>query len=58
MTTKEMMAVIGTNAVITMEKIKIEVEVMDARQNFGRTEYLVKPLAGAGEQWVEISRVC
>ena len=59
MTTKEMMKLIGTNAVINVEKtLKIEVEIMDARSNFGRTEYQVRPLAGAGEQWVDSSRVC
>ena len=57
MTTKELMDIIGTNAVIHMEKIKVEVEILDARQNFGRTEYLIRPLAGAGEQWIKDDRL-
>lgn len=59
MTVKESMALIGTNAIIAVEKsLRIEVTILDVRENFGRTEYQVRPLAGAGEQWVNADRVC
>jgi hypothetical protein len=58
MSAKELMEKVGTIAVISMEKIRIEVRITDARYNFGRTEYLVKPLAGAGEQWINSDRLC
>ena len=56
---KEIAKLIGTKAVVNVEKsLKIEVEIMDARAQFGRVDYLVRPLAGAGEQWLSSDRVC
>ena len=56
---KELAKLIGTKAIISVEKsLKIEVEIMDIRLQYGRTDYLVRPLAGAGEQWLSADRVC
>ena len=30
----------------------VAVEVMDVREVFGRTDYLIRPVAGAGQVWV------
>lgn len=37
--------------------IQPEVLIMDAKSAYGRIRFLVKPIAGAGDQWVEESRL-
>lgn len=44
---------IGKRATLTTtEGLAIEVRVVDARQAYGRLEYLVTPIHGKGEAWV------
>ena len=33
--------------------LKVEVNILETRKMFGRTEYRVTPLAGSGEVWKE-----
>jgi hypothetical protein len=35
------------------QSIKVEVNVLETRKMFGRTEYLVEPVAGEGTVWKE-----
>ena len=56
MTFNQVKDVIGKRAFIrasTLGDISIEVEVMDLKVSYGRGRYLVKPVAGTGEAWVE-----
>jgi hypothetical protein len=39
------------------EGLKVPVTVKDAREVYGRTDYLVTPTGGSGEKWVEAYRV-
>lgn len=52
-------AVIGQTGMLTTytEGLKVPVTVKDARQVYGRTDYLVTPIGGSGEKWVEEWRV-
>lgn len=53
---KELAVLIGKTITISIEKLNIEVNVNDARSHFGRTEVLVNPVSGSGEQWIDIKR--
>jgi hypothetical protein len=52
-------AVIGQTGTLTTytEGLKVPVTVKDAREVWGRTDYLVTPVGGTGEKWVEQWRV-
>lgn len=44
---------IGTKAMITFNNLKFEVFIVLFKNSFGRDRWLVKPVAGSGETWVE-----
>jgi hypothetical protein len=48
---------IGKSGALRCEYLSVDVTVADAKRSYGRTLLLVRPVAGAGEQWVEESRV-
>jgi len=48
---------IGKTGVLRCEYLSVDVTIVDAKRSYGRTLLLVRPLAGAGEQWVEEGRV-
>ena len=48
---------IGKSGVLRCEYLSVDVTIVDAKRSYGRTLLLVRPIAGAGEQWVEVSRV-
>lgn len=52
-------AVIGHTGTLTTytEGLKVPVTVKDAREMWGRTDYLITPIGGSGEKWVEAYRV-
>lgn len=50
-------AAIGKKAVANMEDLKFGVEILDVRKVWSRVDYLVKPIAGKGEQWISGSRI-
>lgn len=52
---KEKMQHIGKTVLVNFSKIKIEVEIKDYKCSYGRDRWLVSPIAGNGEQWVELS---
>jgi hypothetical protein len=57
MNAKQLAEKIGTKTTLHIEKLQIQVTILDGRQTFGRTEYLVSPLSGTGEQWVTTDRL-
>jgi len=57
MTMLEMSKTIGANAFLRVEAFSVAVEVMDAKQAYGNTRYLVQPINGHGEAWVDSSRI-
>ena len=48
---------IGKTGVLRCEYLSVDVAIVDAKRSYGRTLLLVRPVSGAGEQWVEESRV-
>ncbi len=48
---------LGKTGVLRCEYLSVEVMITDAKRSYGRTLLLVRPVSGAGEQWVEESRV-
>ncbi len=48
---------IGKTGLLRCEYLSIEVTVADAKRSYGRTLLLVRPVSGAGEQWVEEGRI-
>jgi len=48
---------IGKIGVLRCEYLSVDVTIVDAKRSYGRTLLLVRPVSGAGEQWVEESRV-
>jgi hypothetical protein len=57
LTTRELATVIGT---VTTWKVSaditVDVEILDSRQVFGRTDVLIRPVAGTGTTWVAITQ--
>jgi hypothetical protein len=44
---------IGQIATIVLGGLTVEVEVLDYKNSYGKDRWLVKPVAGAGQVWVE-----
>lgn len=44
---------IGKKAIVTFNNLKFEVFIVLFKNSFGRDRWLVKPVAGSGETWVE-----
>ena len=57
MTTTEMMPVIGQIVVLRCESMEVHCKVTDVKHVWGKARLLVTPMAGTGEQWVELGRV-
>ena len=48
---------VGEVGILSMEGLDVGVKIADTRYRFGHIDYLVKPLNGKGEVWVERHRV-
>lgn len=57
MSVKDQAARIGTRAMYSVGELVIEVEILDIRSNFGRTDVLVRPVSGTGQAWVSDDKV-
>lgn len=70
LTSQQITKRIGTEAALTLSAIipgglrlegsytlTVGVIVLDARSNYGRVDYLVKPVIGSGEAWVSETRL-
>lgn len=53
MSIREKMQVIGTTRSIFINGLTIDVEVLDYKVSYGKERWLVTPLSGQGEIWVE-----
>lgn len=57
MTAREAVAFIGKVGRLSVEsKLVIKVTIVDVRTTFGHTHFLVTPVEGYGEQWIDASR--
>jgi hypothetical protein len=57
MSVAEMARVIGKIADLRIESFQVQINILDVKVSYGNTRYLVKPVAGSGEAWVDESRV-
>jgi len=48
MTLKQLVSRIGSEATLSIEQMAVRVIVRDVRHAYGRTHYLVEPVAGSG----------
>jgi len=53
METAEKMKKLGTIGTIKIDKFLINVHVLNFKTAYGRDRWLVKPVSGSGEVWVE-----
>lgn len=50
---KDKLALIGRHALVELGGLQVKVEILDYKFTYGRDRYLVAPLSGKGEVWVE-----
>lgn len=53
MSIKEKMGVIGTTRSLLLGGLIVEVKVLDYKCSWGKDRWLVTPIAGSAETWVE-----
>lgn len=53
MQVREVQALIGKTASIKLDGLWVQVRILDIKYTWGRTRYLITPVAGGGEKWVE-----
>ena len=53
MRTKDKVAKVGEKGTMFTGGFKVEVEIVDYKNSYGRDRWLVKPVAGSGEVWTE-----
>jgi hypothetical protein len=44
---------VGKGATIRVKNFKFEVLINDVRTSYGKEQFLVSPMSGSGESWVE-----
>jgi hypothetical protein len=57
MTVLELALMVGATGVARFGDLSVPVVVSDVRLSFGRTDVLVSPVGGSGNQWVDVTRV-
>lgn len=50
---KELLQAVGKRAEVSLGGLTVLVKILDVKQSYGRTRYLVTPVTGSGEVWVE-----
>jgi hypothetical protein len=50
---KEKFAQIGKTGTISIGRMKVDVKIKDYKYTYGRDRWLISPLSGTGEMWVE-----
>lgn len=43
---------VGKNATIALGGLEVEVKIKEVKMMYGKNQYLVSPLKGTGEKWV------
>ena len=57
MTANEMLPAVGATVMVACEQLSVACVVLDAKMSYGRPRFRVRPMAGAGDQWVELQRL-
>lgn len=50
---KEIQEYVGKEAFVSFGIIRVKVIIKDVKNTYGRNRYLVSPIAGDGEIWIE-----
>jgi len=56
-TVRDLVPAVGAKVTVRFEKLAIVCTVLDAKNSYGQVRLLVEPVAGAGEQWIELGRL-
>lgn len=57
MSIKELAQNIGKEGTILLSNMRVSVRILDVKQAYGNTRYLVTPLEGIGQTWVDERKV-
>ena len=57
MNAREALKVIGQTGTLDTNELSVSITVLDIKSSYGQTRYLVQPVAGSGEVWVNDYRV-
>ncbi len=50
---KEKFINVGKKGVVRVGGLKVEVEILDYKKVYGHDRWLVSPISGAGEVWIQ-----
>ena len=53
MTIKELAELLGTTVRVDRGGLIVDCTILDVKQSYGSTRYLVAPVSGSGSVWVE-----
>lgn len=53
MTTIDLQKYIGKKGIMKVNGLEIDVKIIDAKFSYGNYRYLVTPVSGKGEVWIE-----
>jgi hypothetical protein len=56
-TVTELIPAVGAAVDVRFEGLTVTCAVLDAKNSWGKVRLLVAPLAGAGDQWIELGRL-
>ena len=48
---------VGLTGLLSSDKLQFNVLILDAKVSYGNARFLVTPVSGSGEVWVDSSRV-
>lgn len=57
MDTKELSKMIGTTGRWLVEGVEVDVNILNARSAYGRTDLKIGPVAGRASRWVSADRI-
>jgi hypothetical protein len=57
MTVTTLMGYLGQRAQLRMDRMTVEVRILDAKVSYGCVRFQVQPVTGTGVQWVDECRV-
>lgn len=53
MTTLALSSFIGLSAPWKVGALQVQVRILDCKRAYGRTRYLIQPVTGTGQQWIQ-----
>ncbi len=57
MNAKEMLRLMNNSAMLNLDGLLVEVNILDIRKAWGRTDCLITPISGSGQTWVSLERL-